>query len=250
MYRINRHITVGVILLFSCLFLSCNNTSLDDCEIQFIENLGISNETYERIQDKDRFLSKEELIHFKAAYFGDGSKNDEKNGWFLDNIFDSYETCRQNQPLSDYEQDLIQKSLRNAYKSDSLQYEKHLNSLDSLRRLENLLVAEMKDREIEYKRRIGQRCWYEFEKGWLNKFLKGTTTTQTIPSIYKNQNIEVIKYCSALYMVRESLRKESKPIVYSDELNRVINIYGSLNVDSNLVLSMPFPTHLDIKDLY
>ena len=93
MYRINQHITISYKLCFvilSCwVFSSCSSSSLDDCETLFIQNLGITNETYVLIQNEDRFLTDEEVEQFEAAYLGEGSMEGNKDGYTFKIIIDA-----------------------------------------------------------------------------------------------------------------------------------------------------------------
>lgn len=120
-------------VILSCwVFSSCSSSSLDDCETLFIQNLGITNETYALIQNEDRFLTDEEVEQFKAAYFGEGSMEGNKDWSTFEIIIDAYRNCRKTQPLNSFEVDLIKSEIVSAFQKDSIGLIRNYATSDSL----------------------------------------------------------------------------------------------------------------------
>ena len=256
MYRINQHITVSF-TIFSCLFLSCSNTSLDDCEIQFIENLGISNTTYYTIQDEDRFLSREELAQFEAAYFGEGSDKRLKNGYSFQSITDGYDVCRKGKPLNKAEIHIIGNQIIEAFKVDSISFLDYNYRLDSLREFKNLLLETMRIKNLKYSRNAAVVSDENYLYNKLSSFLKNdiSTTDKTLLEsfgVFTRSDAETMLYSSDVYYFENWIDRHQRkvPIEYFKTIERIGEYYGWSNIDSSLLTSLPHPEKDDyVSDL-
>ena len=247
MCRINQHITASFTLLFSCLF-SCSNTSLDDCEIQFIENLGISNNTYYTIQDEDRFLSREELAQFQAAYFGEGSDKRLKNGYSFQSITDGYDICRKGKPLNKAEIHIIGNQIIEAFKVDSISFLDYNFRLDSLREFKNLLLDTMRIKNLKYSRNAAVVSDENYLYNKLSSFLKNdiSTTDRTLLEsfgIQTRNDAETMLYSTDVYFFEKWIDRHRMeiPMEYFKTIESIGNFYGWSNIDSNLLTSLPHP---------
>ena len=256
MYRINQHITVGVILLFSCLFLSCNNTSLDDCERQFVQNLGITNKIYSSIQDDDRFITVEESTQLLGVYLGESSENSDKN---LDNfsaILSAYDVCRKEEPLNSYEMNKVIEQIKRAYKSDSLDFIVQQSVRDSLMQSKSKIQEEMAEMGVKYSETMADNGWGRFDDDWLQSLSENKL------SRYQKSQLRYWKidtYAQALqmsYSIKvwfiqhdiESLNRQ-KPIKYFETVRELQKTYGEKKIN-NLILSLPHPKKTDYQPHY
>lgn len=248
MYRINHHISVGFILLCSYLLLSCNNTSLDDCEKQFIQNLGISNTTYSTIQDKDRFLSREELAQFEAAYFGEGSDVQLNDAHTFYIITDGYDVCRKGKPLNKAETHIIGNQIIEAFRVDSISFLRFNDRLDSLREFKNLLLDTMRIKNLKYSRNAAVVSDENYLYNKLSSFLKNdiSTTDKVLLESFGIQtryDAETMLYSTDVYFFEKMIDRYQMevPMEYFKTIESIGNFYGWSNIDSNLLASLPHP---------
>lgn len=258
MYRINQHITAGFILLFYCLFLSCNNTSLDDCEKQFVQNLGITNKIYSSIQDDDRFITAEESTQLLGAYLGESSESSDKNPSNFDAIWSAYDVCRKEEPLNSYELNKVIEQIKNAYKLDSLGLLAQQPVRDSLKQEESKIREEMNERGIKYSRTIAHNAWSAgFKDDWI-KSIQENNLTEHQKSTLRFHNINPYtqalqaSYGIKVWLIEEDIESidKNKPIKYFETIRELQETYGEKNVNSNLILSLPHPKKTDYQPHY
>ena len=256
MYRMNKHITVSFTLLFSCLFLSCSNTSLDDCEKEFVQNLGITKKTYSSIQDDDRFITAEESSQLLGAYVGESSENSDKNPNNFSAILSAYDVCRKEEPLNSYELNKVIEQIKSAYKSDSLDFIAQQSIRDSLMQSKSKIQEEMAEMGIEYSETMADNGWGRFNDDWLQSISENKL------SRYQKSQLRYWKidtYAQALqmsYSIKvwfiqqdiESLNRQ-KPIKYFETVWKLQKTYGEKKIN-NLILSLPHPKKTDYQPHY
>lgn len=258
MYRINQHTTVGFTLLFSCLFLSCNNTSLDECEKQFVQNLGITNKIYSSIQDDDRFITAEESTQLLGAYLGESSENSDKNPNNFDAIWSAYNVCRKEEPLNSYELNKVKEQIKSAYKLDSLGLLAQQPVRDSLKQAESKIREEMNERGIRYSRTIAINAWSAgFKDDWIksiqdNKLTEHQKSTLRFHNINPYTQALQASYGIKVWRIEKSIEAidKDKPVKYFETIRELQETYGEKNVNSNLILSLPYPKKTDYQPHY
>ena len=245
----------SIIFLF---LISCGNTSLDDCEKQFVQNLGITNKIYSSIQDDDRFITAEESTQLLGAYLGESSESSDKNPSNFDAIWSAYDVCRKEEPLNSYELNKVIEEIKSAYKLDSLGLLAQQPVRDSLKQAESKIREEMNERGIRYSRTIAINAWSAgFKDDWI-KSIQENNLTEHQKSTLRFHNINPYtqalqaSYGIKVWLIEEDIESidKNKPIKYFETIRELQETYGEKNVNSNLILSLPHPKKTDYQPHY
>ena len=269
MYRINQQTTAGFILICSWLFLSCNNSSLDDCETLFIQNLGITNETYALIQNEDRFLTDEEVEQFKAAYFGEGSMEGNKDWSTFEIIIDAYRNCRKTQPLNHFEVESIKSEILSALRRDSVGLIRNYAISDSLRTYQSAIRDTIELYNLKYKK-TNEGCYYidrierylqHRDKKVFQRFGRLSKLTELIDvhndsellSYYYSSKIDCANYQENVNRSITFLRGKGYSRGWSWDYFKTADslqlYYGEQNVNNEIIKTLPKPNYNDYQHL-
>lgn len=256
MYRINQHTTLGFILLFSCLILSCDNSQLDDCETLFIQNLGITNETYALIQNGDRFLTDDEEEQFRAAYFGEGSMEGNKDWSTFKVIIDAYKQCRKNHPLNRFEIESIKSKILSAFHKDSIGLIRNYATSDSLRNYQAAIRDTMESLNLRPILTQG-KCW---EIRYIENYFKYSDEllldfeTDIPEQINIHNESELLSYYYSTKIDCAKRKEETNRFSdwsweYFSVVRNLQYHYGEQNIGIELIESLPRPNPADYKHL-
>jgi hypothetical protein len=260
MYRINQQTTAGFILICSWLFLSCNNSSLDDCETLFIQNLGITNETYALIQNGDRFLTEDEAEQFEAAYFGEGSMEGNKDRYTFEIIIDAYRNCRKTQPLNSFEVELIKSEIVSAFQKDSIGLIRNYATSDSLSAYQAAIKDTMELLKLAYYDKASgaivkdlRTYMKEVDNGITRDVRFGRLRSVSREIDMTNRKELLDYYYSARLKSLEHLITENKypgwSCSYFYTIGDLVSHYGEKNIGIELVKTLPRPNPADYEHL-
>jgi len=248
-------------VILSCwVFSSCSSSSLDDCETLFIQNLGITNETYALIQNEDRFLTDEEVEQFKAAYFGEGSMEGNKDWSTFEIIIDAYRNCRKTLPLNRFEVELIKSEILSAFQQDSIGFFPFYKISDSISAYQDAIRDTMELLNLSaisiesYDCRITSIIGYYYKTGdesvsrlrWWRKMAE---------KINIHNKYELLSYYYSVKMACSESKETSHinwnvPKQYFETVEKLMETYGESNIDNEFLTSIPHPQYEHYTIMY
>ena len=247
--------------ILSCwVFSSCSSSSLDDCETLFIQNLGITNETYVLIQNEDRFLTDEEVEQFEAAYLGEGSMEGNKDGYTFKIIIDAYSQCRKAQPLNRFEVESIKSEIVSAFQKDSIGLIRNYATSDSLSAYQAAIKDTMELLKLAYYDRANRAIvkdlrtyMKEVDNGIIRDVRFGRLRIVSREIDMTNRKELLAYYYSAMLKRLERDKTYNKydywSCSYFYTIGDLVSHYGEKNIGIELVKTLPRPNPADYEHL-
>ena len=246
--------------ILSCwVFSSCSSSSLDDCETLFIQNLGITNETYVLIQNEDRFLTDEEVEQFEAAYLGEGSMEGNKDGYTFKIIIDAYSQCRKAQPLNRFEVESIKSEIVSAFQKDSIGLIRNYATSDSLSAYQAAIKDTIELLKLAYYDKASHALVRDL-RSYMKGVDNGTPDVRLGRLLNLPREIDMTNRKELLACYYSAMLKKLKLEISSNKyynwscsyfytIRDLVSHYGEKNIGIELVKTLPRPNPSDYEHL-